>query len=129
MPDASFLFSRDNSTASPTASWHPSPSGDTRGTWDIITLCASTLAICVWNAVHMDIPLHDSKWNFVDRLGWLVVGIIAPDVLLYTACSQFHWACVVHRTARRCLDHPAEQKGWYAYLMHLLSWIGFYSKV
>ncbi|EKM56216.1 uncharacterized protein PHACADRAFT_209692 [Phanerochaete carnosa HHB-10118-sp] len=85
------LFSRDNSTALPaSASWHADPA--VRGTWGIVSACLSTLVICVWNAVHIDIPLRPRRWEFVDKLPWLAVGLLAPDYLLYVACCQLYHA-------------------------------------
>ena len=67
----------DNSTAPHTTSWHADPTF--RGTWGLISTCLGTLFICVWKAVHMDVPLRASPWAFVDKLGWLFVGVLAPE--------------------------------------------------
>ena len=114
MTDAPFLFSRANSTASLAASWHPSP--NTRGTWDIVSTCLATLLICVWKAVHINVPLHRSLWNIMYKLEWLVVGIIAPDVLLFTACCQLQRAFRNRHFAREHLGCPPEPPVWPSYL-------------
>ncbi|KZV86485.1 hypothetical protein EXIGLDRAFT_774592, partial [Exidia glandulosa HHB12029] len=68
--------------------WRDSDS-DTRGTYDILSLCVSTLAICVWSAVHMDIPTNKTFWNVhVKRIAWLAVGLILPEMLVITALGQ-----------------------------------------
>ncbi|EKM56212.1 uncharacterized protein PHACADRAFT_209689 [Phanerochaete carnosa HHB-10118-sp] len=83
------IFTKDNLTASPTnVSWHADPA--VRGTWDLIWTCLSMLLICAWNAVHTDISLRPRRWEFINKLPWLVVGLLAPDYLLYAACCQLH---------------------------------------
>ncbi|KZW01081.1 hypothetical protein EXIGLDRAFT_719474 [Exidia glandulosa HHB12029] len=63
---------------------------DTRGTFDIISLCTSTLAICVWSSLHTDIPLHPTLYNvYVKRVGWLLVGLFMPEMLVLSAFGQF----------------------------------------
>ena len=125
------LFSRANSTAPPTPSWRPSP--NTRGTRDIVSTCLATLLICVWKAVHTDIPLDQSQSNFTDKLGWLVIGIFAPDVLLYTACCQLERALRYRDYAGKYLDCPPEPPGWPSHLRirasRLLEYIGSRLKV
>ena len=119
--DAPFLSSRTNSTVSGAATWHPDP--DYRGTWGIISTCLATLIICVWKAVHIDIPLQESRWNSVDKLGWLVVGILAPDLLLYAACCQAYWAYRVHIHARKYLGCPQKPPGWSSCPSRLLNYV------
>ena len=123
MMDAPSLFSRANSTAPHTATWRSGPTVDTRGTWDIISICLSTLLICVWKAVHIDIPLHQGQSNFVNKLGWLVAGILAPDMLLYIACCQAYGAYIVHVSAKEYLDCPPEPPGWSSYPSRFLNYV------
>ncbi|GJE90691.1 hypothetical protein PsYK624_068350 [Phanerochaete sordida] len=101
-------------SAYPPAAWRASPS--TRGTFEIITTCLSTLVICVWSAVHADVPLHQSRWaGRADKLGWLVTGLVAPDLLLYAACCQLYRAHVLLGEARRFLHvEPAPRaRSWF----------------
>ncbi|GJE96399.1 hypothetical protein PsYK624_125950 [Phanerochaete sordida] len=69
-----------------TASWHPDPTF--RGTWGIVSTCVSTLIICVWNAIHFNIPPRDQKWSFLHKLPWLLCGLFAPDLLIIVAGDQ-----------------------------------------
>ena len=125
--DAPSLFSRTSSTVSGAATWHPDP--DFRGTWGIVSTCLATLIICVWKAVHIDIPLRQTRWNSVDKLGWLVVGILAPDLLLYTACCQAYWAYRVHIHARTYLVCPPKSPWQSSYTSRLLKYARFRLKV
>ncbi|KAF1355436.1 hypothetical protein BDV97DRAFT_345548 [Delphinella strobiligena] len=39
---------------SESAVWHPEP--DYRGTFGILSLCLTTMFLCIWTAVHLNIP-------------------------------------------------------------------------
>ena len=84
-----------------TISWQSDP--DFRGTFNILSTCLSTLFICVWSAVHDDIPRGEQGVRAtLRRVGWLVAGLLAPELLLYIS---FHQWCM----ARKILKH-AERK-------------------
>ena len=65
-----------------TASWRPEP--DFRGTYNILSSCLVTMCLCVWTAVHLNIPEHKKaymqKWR---KLGWLTMGLFAPEVVYH----------------------------------------------
>ncbi|EKM56219.1 uncharacterized protein PHACADRAFT_209694 [Phanerochaete carnosa HHB-10118-sp] len=84
--------------SSPTASSHADPA--TRGTW------ASILTICVWNALHLDIPLRPRRWELVAKLPSLAIGLLAPDYLLYLACCQLYPAKHLSASEARYLTSP-----------------------
>lgn len=62
-----------------------------RGTWSIIYSCIFTIGLCVWSALHLNIPCHaDTKrvlWP--RRAKWVLLGIIAPELVLYSAFQQY----------------------------------------
>ncbi len=70
-----------------TIAWQPEPS--TRGTWSILSVCVITTSLCVWTAVHLNIPPSDQKHaQFWRKLYWLGVGLFAPEMVAYTAWYQ-----------------------------------------
>ncbi|EKM48595.1 uncharacterized protein PHACADRAFT_202622 [Phanerochaete carnosa HHB-10118-sp] len=73
------------STAS-TELWRSGP--NSRGTWEIISTCLSTLIICAWSAVHVDVPPHYRKRSLINKVRWLLIGLLAPDWLLFAAFNQ-----------------------------------------
>ncbi|GJE96267.1 hypothetical protein PsYK624_124610 [Phanerochaete sordida] len=86
----------------PTATWRPNPG--VRGTFEIITTCLSTLIICVWSAVHVDVPLRRSaRVNGIGKVGWIFTGLVSPDLLLYAACCQLYRAQVLLQDAQQYL--------------------------
>jgi len=76
---------------------------NTRGTFDILWLCLTTLALCVWTAVHPNISLKPgTKNSLVTRLGMMLVAIVFPEVIISSAWRQLrssYWL----RTEFKCL--------------------------
>ncbi|KAF2728140.1 hypothetical protein EJ04DRAFT_504545 [Polyplosphaeria fusca] len=70
-----------------TATWRPSPTE--RGTFNILSSCVLTLALCVWTALHLNIPehgkVHQQTWR---KCGWLAIGLFAPEFIFVTAFYQ-----------------------------------------
>lgn len=66
------------------------PSAQTRGTADLLYSCILTLTLCVYTALHLNVPaLGEAKWKqHLRKAKWAVVGIFAPEVILFTALSQ-----------------------------------------
>jgi hypothetical protein len=66
------------------------PSAPTRGTTDILWTCTATITLCVWTAVHLNIPAPDDTHSrrFWRKVKWTVVGLLAPEIVLFTAWEQ-----------------------------------------
>jgi hypothetical protein len=83
------------------ATWEPEPTR--RGTFQILSTCVITLSLCVWTAVHLNIPSskersqdgpqHESnKWvmKMFRRISptlrkaiWMMLGLLAPEIVLF----------------------------------------------
>ena len=97
-----------NDTA--TVAWFPSPT--TRGTWDLFQSCVFTFTLCVSTALHLNVPfVSEGKWKlFLRKAKWVFLGIVAPEVVLYTAIDQWLQA----RALRTTINHhvsTTEEKG------------------
>lgn len=83
---ASLPVENDPSQSSP--AFVPDPPG--RGTLGLLTSCVSTLVLCVWTAIHMNIP--PAKMSVCKRIWekfrWAVVTMVAPEVTLLRAMMQ-----------------------------------------
>ena len=98
-----------------TIAWKGDP--DYRGTFNIMSACISTLLICVWTAIHDDIT-KGRRWHEVmlRKMCWFLVGLLAPECILYIAFRQY-------MAAKRLLDKAYRTKGfrrqapWYRRLM------------
>lgn len=81
---------RDNITALRTTivtSWVPSP--ELRGTISILQSCLLTLVACVYTALHLNVPRKtDWKHVLLTKLKWVVLTVLAPEVVLFSAAEQ-----------------------------------------
>ncbi|KAK4181547.1 hypothetical protein QBC36DRAFT_364454 [Triangularia setosa] len=61
-----------------------------RGTASIFWSCIITLLACVYTALHLNIPTHNGKvWILLSKAKWVFAGLIAPELVLYLATSQY----------------------------------------
>jgi hypothetical protein len=61
-----------------------------RDTISILISCFATLGLCVYSAVHLNVPMKGEKrgWTLLRELKWCVIGLFAPELILYTAWRQ-----------------------------------------
>lgn len=69
----------------------------TRGTSDILYTCLITISLCVYTAIHPNIPRPRSRRPWLNRTCWVITGILAPEYVLWTAFNQ-------HREARQLVS-------------------------
>lgn len=99
-----FVFAHRGASAegdAPLTGWYEPP--NERGTWDIIVSCVLTLTICVWSALHLNVPTEESKLaerNY-RRARWIALGLFAPELVVSTAFGQFLTASWLRREIRK----------------------------
>lgn len=97
-PDSSVettLAAGNNSTGPERLGWYNAP--NLRGTIDILWSCLSTLFICTWAVLNLNIPAPEDGWlKTLRKVKWMLVGLIAPEYLLMQAIFQLDdaWRCV-----------------------------------
>ena len=70
------------------ASWVPGQGY--RGTMEILTSCILTIVACIYTVIHLNVPTKNGTWpRLVQKIKWTMTGLLAPELVLYTACSQF----------------------------------------
>lgn len=74
-------------------SWTPEPR--TRGTFSILSSCVVTILLCVWTALHLNIPDQEdegrrwiSRRSLWSKVTWLIFALVAPELVAYTAFYQ-----------------------------------------
>lgn len=84
-----FAHNAASATPDPQVAWFSAP--NFRGTWDLIVSCVLTLVICVWSALHLNVPVEISRLRERNtrRLRWVLLGIFAPEIVVSTAFAQF----------------------------------------
>lgn len=67
---------------------------DNRGTWNLLYSCVFTLALCVWTAIHLNVPAAGESRHrqFFRKAQWVIAAIFAPELAVYTAWQQWSWA-------------------------------------
>lgn len=81
-------------TINATVAWQPAPKF--RSTSNILISCLSTLFICVWSALHVDIATGRSTWmRYQSKLGWVFIGLFCPELLFFIAFKQFKMALLL----------------------------------
>jgi hypothetical protein len=69
--------------------WVADPSG--RGTWGILSSCIFTVALCVYTAIHLNIPAKtDSKCTlWLRKIKCVLIAIFGPEIVVLTALDQW----------------------------------------
>ncbi|KAH0556555.1 hypothetical protein GP486_005587 [Trichoglossum hirsutum] len=81
--------------------WTPEPDG--RGTMSLVWSCLSTLFICLWATLHLNIPGEDESAAIYLRrkLKWTFLSAIAPELVSTMAVAQW-WSA--HYSAKYMRD-------------------------
>jgi hypothetical protein len=84
------------------------PKASYRGTWDVLYSCTITLGLCVYTAIHLNIPsLEESRFSFyLRKTKWVVIAVFAPEVVLYTAWTQWDRARDISSRLNRLVRLP-----------------------
>ena len=108
----------DFGSARNVTTWEPEPNG--RGTYGILSSCIITMVLCVWTAVHLNIPEHKSAnprqnvpwWKGPTqgsrRLGFVLLGLFAPEIVAWIAFEQNTEARIFHRKMKVALGEKGK---------------------
>ncbi|KAL0935852.1 uncharacterized protein CTRU02_208067 [Colletotrichum truncatum] len=90
-----------------TTGWVTEPDG--RGTFGLICSCVLTLTICVWTALHLNVPAARStvRSRALERAKWVLYGVFAPEIVVATAAAQY----IVARWLKREIEKDAAHRG------------------
>ena len=81
-----------------------------RGTYGIISLCISTLIICIWSTLHFDIPTRrpTATRRVFFQMSWMIFALLAPEVLLLFAINERVVAGVLLKKVLKFHPHLAK---------------------
>lgn len=73
-----------------------------RGTYSLVISCLLTLILCVWSALHLNVPHPgDTIWyRFWVNTRWILTGVYAPELVVFTAWRQWSSARILGRRVR-----------------------------
>ena len=99
-----------NGDKAETVGWQPDPNG--RGTFTLVSSCVLTLIICVYSAMHLNVPpRHESIIQFwVRNIRWALLGIFGPELVVFIAWKQYLSAKSLVRRAQR--EPLVRKKSW-----------------
>ncbi|KAK1782982.1 hypothetical protein QBC45DRAFT_317855 [Copromyces sp. CBS 386.78] len=68
-------------TNSSSPRWVAEP--DSRGTFSILSTCVVTLVLCVWTAIHLNVPGHreGAMRLYMRKCGWMLLGLLIPELV------------------------------------------------
>src|SRR5258706_10309301 len=92
-----------------------------RGTFGIISFCFSTLVICIWSTLHFNIPIrrYTATRRFFLQVSWMILALLAPEVLLYLAINERITATLLLKQVLKFHPHLAKP----GMLAHIYNWI------
>ena len=63
---------------------------DGRGTISLMISCMLTLVLCVWSALHLNVPGPKHTWSKDVWLNtrWIIAGIYAPELAVFVASAD-----------------------------------------
>jgi hypothetical protein len=70
-----------------------------RGTASLVISCILTLVLCVWSALHLNVPRSNTttlQWLWLN-VRWFIVGIYCPELVVFAAWRQWSSACLLQR--------------------------------
>ena len=72
-----------------TVHWVDPP--QTRGTFGLLVSLSATLLLCVWTALHLNIPRQGESaiGKFTRKLGWTLLALFAPELVVFAAWRQW----------------------------------------
>ncbi|KAK3984083.1 hypothetical protein QBC44DRAFT_337640 [Cladorrhinum sp. PSN332] len=111
------LMGIDFGQARNSTTWHPEPSF--RGTYGLLSSCIVTMALCVWSSIHLNVPgleMEGTKQSLMPKqtwrkVGWLVLGLFAPEVVTWAAFQQRREAKELHSRMNELLGGDEESSG------------------
>ncbi|KAG9240113.1 hypothetical protein BJ878DRAFT_585146 [Calycina marina] len=85
-----------NSSGSATIGWISDPAG--RGAFSLLFSSLLTLGLCVWSAMHLNIPPHDERpaQSWMRNFKWGLIGVFAPELVVFAAWRQYNSAKALH---------------------------------
>ncbi|KAK7972231.1 hypothetical protein PG988_006365 [Apiospora saccharicola] len=86
-----------NETATKLVGYVNDPDG--RGTPSLIISCLLTLVLCVWSALHLNVPSqHATRLDiFLLNLRWVIAGLYSPELVVFAAWRQWSSARILQK--------------------------------
>jgi hypothetical protein len=98
-----------SNTTETISGWTEAP--NSRGTFDLLLGCLTSLALCAWTAYHPNIHPDHGIWRTLKRrLLWMVVAVFVPEIVLFCAWEQWWVARKLRDDVNNIVDCPPKTK-------------------
>lgn len=79
---------------------------DGRGTPSLIISCVLTLVLCVWSALHLNVPAkgQTALQKLTLNTRWIIAGIYCPELVVFTAWRQWSSARILQQVVDDSLE-------------------------
>jgi hypothetical protein len=85
--------------------------GSGRGTWDLLYSCTFTIFLCVYTAIHLNVPPEESGFRFwLRKTKWVFIAILAPEVVVYTAFEQWILSRSFLKDLNKIVENSTDEK-------------------
>lgn len=80
-----------------------------RGTPSLLISCVLTLILCVWSALHLNVPSrnHSAVGDAWLNTRWIITGIYAPELVVFAAWRQWCSAKLLQKLVTDTLDNTS----------------------
>lgn len=101
MDQAQSLAAPTNSSEPQFLTYVGDPNG--RGTLSLVISCLLTLVLCVWSALHLNVPLRaDTRLHYIFvNIRWIITGVYAPELVVFTAWRQWSSARILGKIVKQ----------------------------
>ncbi|KAI6373050.1 hypothetical protein MCOR25_003580 [Pyricularia grisea] len=85
----------------------PDPKG--RGTPSLLVSCILTLIVCVWSALHLNVPprTQSTSKSILHNAQWIIAGIYTPELVVFVAWRQWSSARLLQKLITETADGKA----------------------
>ena len=82
-----------------------------RGTASLVISCLVTLLLCVWSALHLNVPAQSQTRIQCSLLyaRWILAGVYVPELVVFTAWRQWSSARILSRLVQRLQGQVAHR--------------------
>lgn len=77
----------------------------------MLVSCVLTLILCVWSALHLNVPSRDQTrlQDIFLNARWIIAGIYAPELVVFTAWRQWSSARILNQTVQDTITSGADK--------------------
>jgi hypothetical protein len=83
-----------------------------RGTASLLLSCVLTLVLCVWSALHLNVPQYNASRIacLLCNVRWIITGVYAPELVVFTAWRQWASARLLGKLVIKLSEEPKKTK-------------------